>query len=141
LGFDGALRATGGNMTSLSVSYKGFLILAQAELVGRGGVRVSARERHYVPLAVVARAVGPDKEPPELKLFRARGQDPMPNPYGAMMAALQYAKDLVDVMAARPAIDGASAVGEFDWGGAHWRWDSLNVAHCAALTQTPNETR
>jgi hypothetical protein len=128
-------------MTSVSVSYKGCVILAQAELVGRGGTRVPAGDRQYVPLAMVARAVGADHSLRALELFRAKGRVPIPNPYAAMMAAIQYATDLVDVMAAGRAVDGPAAVGEFEWGGVHWRWDLLNVAHAAALMQSSNEMR
>ncbi|GAB3628971.1 hypothetical protein PTE30175_00463 [Pandoraea terrae] len=119
-------------MTSLSASYKGFVILAQAELVGSGGPNVGADERWYVPLAVVAGAGGTDRTThdtsQELRLFRAKGRTPMRNPYLAMTTAIQYARQLVDMLAAGPAVGDVPALGEFERGGVQWRCDSLVVA-------------
>ncbi|TAL55810.1 hypothetical protein [Pandoraea sp.] len=87
-------------MTSITQHYKGYLIRAQASLVGRGGPQRPSYARRYVPRAVVRSCL--DKlglGPAQDQWLEIRPHEmPDDNPYRAMQRAVQYARQYIDAL-------------------------------------------
>lgn len=85
-------------MTSITQHYKGYLIRAQACLVGRGGPRRPSYTRRYVPRAVVRACLDKLEQTQEQWLEIGPHEAPDDNPYRTMQRAVQYARQYIDAL-------------------------------------------